>query len=126
MLAVFVLARGGRGNATLVTLQKYAIVRALSPMALTCAAIVVGSGLVSTSLHIDSPADLTTSDWGRTLLAKLAFVALVFAAGWRNWKRNTPLMQSDDAGQLRRGAIAELALMLLVLLVTSSLVARTL
>jgi putative copper resistance protein D len=125
LLLLLVLPARAVGPALPTAAQRAAMVRAFSPMALTAAAAVAVSGVLSMSMHVETPADLVATGWGRTLLGKLFCVALVVGAGWRNWKKNTPRMPEDAGASVRRGAAWELAFMTLVLLLTSSLVATS-
>ena len=110
--------RGERGRAAA------AMVNAFSPLALTCAAILALTGALSGWLHLGSLGALATSAYGRTLLIKLALVALVAAAGAYNWRRLRPALGDEQgAERLRRSARVELAIGALVLAVTAVLVA---
>jgi putative copper export protein/methionine-rich copper-binding protein CopC len=100
------------------------IVRAFSPVALACAGLVVLSGLATAWLHMAAVSELWTSAYGRTLLLKVAIVALVAAAGAYNWRRLTPALEHESGvGRLRRTATMELVAGASVLLVTAVLVA---
>jgi putative copper export protein len=88
------------------------------------AALVVGTGLFASWLHLPSPAALWQSGYGRTLLLKLAVLSLVFATGAYNWLWVRPALGADAATRRRRrSATLELAVGVLVLLVTAVLVA---
>lgn len=102
------------------------LVRSFSPIALTCAAVIVGTGLISTIYHIDfdNLGALWTSGWAGTLALKIAFVIAVVATGFHNWKKATPhLATTGDASRIRRSITLEIALAMLVLLATAVLVA---
>jgi len=60
---------------------------AFSPVALTFAAIVVLTGLISAWLRLGSVSALWRTSYGVVLLVKLALVGCVFAAGAFNWLR---------------------------------------
>jgi putative copper export protein len=62
------------------------IVERFSPVALTAAALVAGSGSVATWLYMDSWTSLGATTYGRVLLLKLCLVGGVAACGWRNWR----------------------------------------
>ncbi|HEX6630629.1 MAG TPA: CopD family protein, partial [Gemmatimonadaceae bacterium] len=111
-------AAGERGEAAA------AMVNAFSPLALACAAVLALSGAVSAWLHLGTLDALVTSRYGRTLLVKLAVVALAAGAGAYNWRRRRPAVREEGgAERLRRSASAELLLGVLVLAVTAVLVA---
>ncbi|HEX5521618.1 MAG TPA: copper resistance protein CopC [Longimicrobiaceae bacterium] len=101
-----------------------ALVNAFSPTALGFAALVVVTGALAAWLHLGSLAALWASGYGRTLLLKLAAVAVLVAAGAYNWRVVRPALGSDAAtGRLRRSAGFELGVALVVLAVTAVLVA---
>jgi putative copper export protein len=101
-----------------------ALVNAFSPTALGFAALVVATGVLAAWLHLGSLAALWASGYGRTLLLKLAAVAVLVAAGAYNWRVMRPALGSDAAtGRLRRSAGFELIVSLVVLAVTAVLVA---
>jgi putative copper export protein/methionine-rich copper-binding protein CopC len=111
------LAPGERGPAAA------AMVNAFSPLALLCAAGVALTGVVAAWLHLGGLGALTTSAYGRTLLVKLAVLALVALAGAYNWRRVRPAVAEEGgARRLRRTAWAELAVGAVVLAVTAVLV----
>lgn len=101
-----------------------ALVSAFSPLALACAGIVALTGVASAWIHLGGPGALATTGYGRTLLVKLALVALVAAAGAYNWRRVRPSI-GDESGvhRLRRSVRMELALGAAVLMATAVLVA---
>lgn len=102
--------------------ESYALVRAFSPVALTCSSLVVASGTISAVLRLNSPADLLTATYGRLLAAKLCVALLVIVLGYLNWKKNTPAIPSDGGALLRRGVLRELTAAAVVLLATAALV----
>ncbi|MEX2581703.1 MAG: CopD family protein [Gemmatimonadota bacterium] len=102
----------------------FELVNAFSPVALVAAGVLVATGLYASFLHLGAVADLWTTPYGRLLLAKLLLVAIVFATGAFNWRRLRP--RSGDPGaadQLRGSAAVELTAAVLVVGLTSFLVA---
>lgn len=100
------------------------LVTAFSPIALAAAGVVLATGTFAALLHLQAPADLWTSAYGRLLAAKLFVVFIVFAAGAYNWRRLRPRTAEPGADlQLRRSAGMELAAAALVVALTSILVA---
>jgi putative copper export protein/methionine-rich copper-binding protein CopC len=101
-----------------------ALVHAFSPVALVCAGALTVTGLFATWLHVGAPSALWQTDYGRTLLIKLALLTTVFGTGAYNWRRLRPAL-GDQAGavRLRRSATVEIAAGVLVLLATAVLVA---
>jgi copper transport protein len=112
-------ARSSLGSGPLVA----ALVRSFHPIALTCAAIVVATGIIAAWLRLPALSDLWTSTYGRVLLLKLCFVALVIVMGAVNWRRILPALGDEaTARRLTRTASAELTMAALVLAVTAVLV----
>lgn len=101
-----------------------ALVSAFSPLALAGAALVAVTGVANTVFQLGALPDLWTTAYGRTLLVKLALLAVVAALGFHHWRRAGPALGSDEAvPPIRRSIRAELALGALVLLATAVLVA---
>ncbi|CAN5720045.1 hypothetical protein BH23GEM11_BH23GEM11_05790 [soil metagenome] len=101
-----------------------ALVRSFSPVALVCAALMVGTGTFMAAMHLGSWAALVGSEYGRVLLLKGAFVAAVLAMGARNALLVKPrLGEAGGAERLRRTAGMELGAGLVVLFVTAVMVA---
>ena len=100
------------------------IVNAFSPTALAFAGLSGVTGLFTGWLHVGSLGALWQTQYGQTLLLKLAVLSVVAATGAYNWRRVRPAL-GDLAGaaRIRRSASAELAVGALVLLVTAVLVA---
>src|SRR5690606_6781386 len=81
------------------------------------------TGVYSAWLHLPSLEALWSSEYGRTLLWKLAALLIVFGAGAYNWRRARPaLARSGDPRPLRRTAAVELGFGALVLAITAALV----
>lgn len=100
-----------------------ALVPAFSRMATASVATLVVTGSLATWKHLASPSALLTMPWGRLLLVKLIFVAIVMGLGARNFRVLTPKL-GDPAGNeaMRRSALAELTVAQVVLLLTALLV----
>jgi putative copper export protein/methionine-rich copper-binding protein CopC len=100
------------------------LVRAFSPIALACAALLVVTGAIAAWVHLGGLAALWESRYGALLLAKLALLALVAGIGAYNWRVATPRLSGEaGARRLRASATAELVVGALVLAVTAILVA---
>lgn len=100
------------------------LVNAFSPTALAFAGLVVLTGLFSGWLHIGLSAALWESDYGQTLLIKMAILSVVLATGAYNWLRVKPALGDDrGAHRIRRSAGVEVGVAVVVLLVTAVLVA---
>jgi putative copper export protein/methionine-rich copper-binding protein CopC len=97
---------------------------AFSPVALTFAGLVAATGFISGWINLGSLPPLVTSSYGKVLLIKLALVAFVVSAGAWNWKRMRPsLIAATSTAPIRRSASIEIALGIVVVLVTAVLVA---
>jgi copper transport protein len=99
------------------------MVNGFSPLALGCGLVLVASGVTTAWLHLHTLEALVTTVYGKALLAKLGLVAIVFALGAWNWRRQRPRLGTDGAARaLWRSALVELATATLVLAVTAVLV----
>jgi copper transport protein len=117
MLAVAVLPRAAAPAAA-------NVVRAFSPWALSGVAALAMTGLVAAWLHLAEPLAPWSSRYGRTLLLKLALVAVVILIGALNWKRLGPVSSTVPGHTaLRRSVWLEVLVALAVLAATAVLVA---
>jgi putative copper export protein len=99
------------------------MVNAFSPLAFVSFGVLAIFGLITAWRHLGSIAALWTTPYGYALIAKLAVVAFVVALGAFNWRRQKPLLGTEEASTvLRRSAIAELAVASIVLVITAILV----
>ena len=99
------------------------LVNSFSPFALGSAFVLVIFGAWTAWRHLHVLSALWTAPYGYALSAKLCVVLMVFALGAWNWRRQRPMMGTEDAAHaLRRSASAELSAALLVLIITSVLV----
>jgi putative copper export protein len=100
------------------------LVRAFSPVALGCAALVVSTGVVSAWLRLGSLPALWTTSYGQVLLVKIALLIGVIGTGFFNWRVVQPSLGSDVAtARLHRSATVELGIGALIILATAVLVA---
>jgi putative copper export protein/methionine-rich copper-binding protein CopC len=101
-----------------------ALVHAFSPAALAFTATLLTTGVLSAWLHLGDVAALWTTPYGRTLLLKVAIFSAVAFVGAYNFLRVRPALgEEKGAARLRRSGVVELALALVVLVVTAVLVA---
>jgi putative copper export protein len=99
------------------------LVPLVPPIALTGAVMLVGSGVLTSVLHLRAVSDLWQDGWGRYVLAKSIIVAAIVALGALNWRRLGPrLSRETGTAVLRKSLLTELALALVVLLITAVLV----
>ena len=100
------------------------LVNAFSPTALIFAGLAGATGLFSAWMHLGSVSALWQTDYGRTLLVKLAILSLVAGTGAYNWLKVRPALGDVEGGRrIRRSGSVELAVGVVVLLVTAVLVA---
>jgi putative copper export protein len=98
------------------------LVNAFSPLALASGLGVVAFGVTLAIRELPSVRALWTTSYGNALLVKLALVAVVFALGAWNWRRQRPTLGSEPAAaSIRRSARSELAFAALVVLATSAM-----
>jgi copper transport protein len=99
------------------------IVHRFSIVALTSAALLGITGLVTAWTHLHALRALWTTPYGYALDAKLFFVGVVAALGAWNWRRVGPSLGSDGGARaIRRTASTELLVAAVVLLLTAILV----
>ena len=101
-----------------------ALVSGFSPLALAGGLGTIAIGLVLGWTYVGGLGALFSSDYGRTLLVKVALLAGVAATGAWNWRRVRPALgAAPGAERLRRSATVELVFGTLLLAVTAVLVA---
>ncbi len=100
------------------------LIAAFSPLALIGAGLAVGAGAVLGWTYIGDLRTLTSTTYGRTLIAKVVVLALTMAIGGWNWRRVAPALGSEPGTRrLRRSVSVELGLALLLVGLTALLVA---
>lgn len=101
-----------------------ALVRGLHPVALVAVGLLTVTGAYAAWMHVGSLSALWQSGYGRTLLVKLALVCAVVAIGGLNARHVRPrLVNVAGVQRFQRVAGAELAVGVIVLLITAVLVA---
>ncbi|MBV9774358.1 MAG: CopD family protein, partial [Gemmatimonadetes bacterium] len=102
------------------------LVGAFSPAALACAGTAAITGVLASWLHLERFADLWQTGYGRTLLLKLAVLAVAAGIGAYHWLRVRPALGDEAAaGRMRRSSVVELVVGAAALLVTAVLVATS-
>lgn len=97
---------------------------AFSPTALAFAGLVASTGVFTAWQHIPDVAALWQSNYGRTLLVKLAILSVVALTGAYNWLRVKPTLgTAAGTARMQRSARTELVVGVLVIIVTAVLVA---
>ena len=126
----FVVAAGLVASRRLPTEQRGAavadLVNSFSPTALVFAGLTGLTGVFAAWIHLQQVSALWTSDYGQTLLIKLAVLSVVAGTGAYNWLRVRPALGDErGAGRIRRSASIEILVAALVLGITSVLVATS-
>lgn len=99
------------------------LVPLVPPAALTGAAALVASGVVSSLLHLRAVDDLWASRWGQLLMVKVVLLTAIAGFGALNWQRlGRRLAEAEGTRALRRSLLIEIGIALVALLVTSLLV----
>lgn len=130
-LAVIVIVGVGAAfktpGTTSVGTRVAAMINAFSPIALTCGATIVTSGVIVALLRLRPLSTLWTSGYGKVLIVKIGFVGLLLTLGAWNWRRVKPRLTFDEGlPALRQSARMELIAGAIVLAVTAFLVAMAL
>lgn len=102
-----------------------AVAARFSRMSLLVVGSLAATGLANTWLMLSEPSDLYTTDYGRLLLLKLAFLTAMLALGAQNLRRWIPALASENAStalsKLRRNIALELWLALGLLLAVGAM-----
>lgn len=98
------------------------MVNAFSPLALVAAGVLVLFGVIIAWEHLHVLSNLWRSAYGVALIIKLCFVAVVFALGAWNWRRQKPLLGTEPAAvAIRQSAVSEVSVAAIVLVMTAIL-----
>lgn len=99
------------------------LVPIVPPLALSGAAMLASSGVVTTVLQLRVVDDLWATQWGRYVLLKASLLLAIMALGALNWRRlGLRMREATGVAALRRSLLTELALAAVVLVVTAVLV----
>jgi len=99
------------------------IVNTFSPLALGAAGLLATFGVITAVRHLKQVDNLWRTPYGNAFLVKLAAVAIVFALGAWNWRRQKPRLGSEAAArELGRSGRAEVVAVAVVLAITAVLV----
>ena len=100
------------------------LINAFSPVALVSAGIATTTGVFAAWLHVGTIPNLWSTRYGLTLLVKLSVLGIVALTGFYNWRFVQPKLGAPDAtAHLKRSALVEVGVAVIVLLVTAVLVA---
>ena len=99
------------------------MVNGFSPLALVCGPLLIVTGVITALRHLRPFSALWSTPYGYDLIVKLCLVAMVFALGAWNWRRQRPRLGSEGAaGGILRSSLLELSVATMVLMVTAVLV----
>jgi copper transport protein len=99
------------------------MVSRFSPVALSAAALLGTTGVITAWRHLKHWNALWTTPYGFALDAKLCVVAIVVALGAWNWRRMAPQLGNEESAvAIARSATAELSFAAIVLAITALLV----
>lgn len=99
------------------------MVSRFSPLALSAAALLGTTGVITAWRHLKHWNALWTTPYGFALDAKLCVVAIVVALGAWNWRRMAPQLGNEESAvAITRSATAELSFAAIVLALTALLV----
>ena len=98
------------------------LLRAFSPVALTCALVLVATGVGSAWLQLRDLAMVLGSPYGLALVRKVVAVLMIAALGAYHWRVAQPSMNTErSVARLRRSIALDVVLVLLVLVLTATL-----
>jgi putative copper resistance protein D len=99
-----------------------ALLRAFSPLALWCAAILAVTGAVGGWIQLRDPGLILGSEYGLVLFRKVVVVLIIAALGAYHWRVVQPSVGSDRSlSRLRGSMMLDVAFVLLVLVLTAIL-----
>jgi putative copper resistance protein D len=120
-LALLFALAGARGDRSLALLTQIATLR-FSMLGVVCVAILVVSGLVNAWVLVDGLRSLVETAYGKLLLAKIAvFIAMIGLAAVNRFRLTPGLPDPTSMRLLRRNAIIEIGLGLIVLAIVAEL-----
>jgi putative copper export protein len=98
-------------------------IRAFSPLAVVSVTGLLSMGTLLAWNHLEGLSNLWTTGYGRVLLAKVGVAVAVLGAGFVNWRRGIPILDSTEgAASVQQRAAWEVSLAGIVLLLTAVLV----
>jgi putative copper export protein len=99
------------------------LINAFSIFALTCVIMLVATGIIAAWSHLPTISALWTTSYGSALFRKLVFISLTGLVGAFNWLYVKPrLTKAETISTLRKSAAVELAIGLVVVVMTAILV----
>jgi putative copper export protein len=101
--------------------QRLTLLRGLSPLALGGAMAVGLAGIVMAWSYLGPISNLWATTYGRLLGAKLAFLLGIAGCGFVNWRRFDAERRGGDESEHLAPVMVEVALVVIVVLVTAAL-----
>jgi putative copper export protein len=98
------------------------LLRAISPLALACAAVLAVTGTIAGWLQLRELGLVFGSDYGMMLVRKIVIVLMIAAVGAYHWRMVQPSIDSDrSVARLRTSLALDVVLVLAVLVLTALL-----
>ena len=98
------------------------MLRAFSPLALNCAAVLVMTGAAGAWMQLRDPGLVLGSEYGLALLRKVVTVLLMAVLGAYHWRVAQPALDTErSVARLRTSLALDVGLVLLVLVLTATL-----
>ena len=116
------MARHPEGNRLVLARN---LLRAFSPVALACAAILALTGVASATLQLRDLGQVLNSEYGAALIRKVILVLVVGAVGAYHWRVAQPLLDTERSARRLRISLAVDAGLVVVVLVLTSLLTGT-
>jgi len=101
------------------------LLRTFSPIALSCAAVLLITGTAEAWLQLRSLPALWNTEYGQALFRKLVFVAIVAGLGAWHWRFAQPALRSERSMTALRWSIALDVVFLLGVLVLTAILTGT-
>jgi len=126
VMAIAALPQVARVSADHRLLLSRNLLRAFSPLALTCAVVLVVTGAASAWLQLRDLGLLFGSAYGLALVRKVVIVLLIAALGAYHWRIAQPSLNTErSAARLRQSIALDVVLVLTVLILTAILTGTT-
>jgi copper transport protein len=124
LVQLLALTRGSRAR----TAPAAGAIERYSRLALIAVSAVVVTGATAAIIELDGPGSLTSTAYGRLVLAKVLLLCAAIPLARRNQRRHVPAIlrgAGDAVGELRRFVRWELVIAALIVLATAALVHET-
>ncbi|GAB3998145.1 hypothetical protein GCM10029992_23130 [Glycomyces albus] len=92
-----------------------------SRLAAICLVAVAATGLFNTAVRFNTPTEILGDNYGRIMLVKTAFIALLAWLGWQHRRRTLPVLRSGDRRPFRRLAAVEVTVFAAIVGISATL-----